>query len=382
MARKEIAPSLIVSVLAFLAASLSAVRLPDALSEAEQPIIKQVTEADSPHAGFLDAAAALLNADAEFEKFVGKHGKVYASAEEYAHRLVVFKKNLVKAVEHQALDPTAVHGITQFSDLTEEEFENQLLGLKIPHHLKSANEAPLLPVDNLPQNFDWRDKGAVTAVKNQGSCGSCWAFSTTGALEGAHFLETGELVSLSEQQLVDCDHQCDPSQTSACDMGCNGGLMTNAYEYVIKAGGLESEKEYPYTGTDGKCKFDQSKTVAKVANFSTIPINENQIAANLVKRGPLSVGINAVFMQTYIGGVSCPIICSKWRLDHGVLIVGYGAKGFAPLRLSDVPYWIIKNSWGPNWGEQGYYKLCRGHGACGVNTMVSSVAAAAFTKTS
>ncbi|CAI0435938.1 unnamed protein product, partial [Linum tenue] len=113
----------------------------------------------------------------------------------------------------------------------------------------------------------------------QGGCGSCWAFSTAGALEGAHFLATGELVSLSEQQLVDCDHE---------DAGCNGGLMTSAYEYTLKAGGLEREEAYPYTGTDGTCKFDKSKVVASVSNFSVITSDEDQIAANLVKHGPLS----------------------------------------------------------------------------------------------
>ncbi|CAN1314699.1 Probable cysteine protease RD19B, partial [Linum perenne] len=208
-------------------------------------------------------------------------------------------------------------------------------------------------------------------TNKQGSCGSCWSFSVTGALEGAHFLSTGKLVSLSEQQLVDCDH-------GACDAGCNGGLMTSAYEYTLKAGGLEREEDYPYTGTDGTCKFDKNKIVASVANFSVVSSDEDQIAANLVKHGPLSisVGINAIFMQTYIGGVSCPYICPKSQ-DHGVLLVGYGSAGYAPIRLKEKPYWIIKNSWGENWGEGGYYKICKGTGKnlCGMDTMVSSVAA-------
>ncbi|WP_228142202.1 C1 family peptidase, partial [Acinetobacter baumannii] len=118
---------------------------------------------------------------------------------------------------------------------------------------------------------------------------------------------------------MDCDHECDPSDARSCDSGCNGGLMTSAYQYALKAGGLEKEEDYPYTGKDGTCSFNKNKIVAQVSNFSVVSIDEDQIAANLVKNGPLSVGINAAFMQTYVGGVSCPYICSKRMLDHGVL---------------------------------------------------------------
>eukprot|EP01018_Ginkgo_biloba_P019492 Gb_13610 [translate_table: standard] len=345
-------------------------------ARSSEGFIRQVTDEEAQDTQILDAQQALLNAEAHFAHFVQKYGKTYSGPQEHAHRLFIFKRNLLKALEHQKLDPSAIHGITKFSDLTEEEFRRQYLGLRVPSFLRSeSHEAPILPTNDLPDDFDWRDSGAVTAVKNQGSCGSCWAFSTTGALEGAHFLKTGKLVSLSEQQLVDCDHECDPSDPRACDSGCNGGLMTSAYGYAIKAGGLEKEEDYPYTGTDGTCKFDDKKVVAAVSNFSVVSIDEDQIAANLVKNGPLSVGINAVFMQTYIGGVSCPYICSKRNLDHGVLLVGYGSAGYAPIRMKDKPYWIIKNSWGANWGEQGYYKLCRGHNVCGINNMVSTVSA-------
>ncbi|KAK7391407.1 hypothetical protein VNO78_19823 [Psophocarpus tetragonolobus] len=317
----------------------------------------------------------LLRTEKKFKLFMENFGRNYSTTEEYLRRLGIFAQNLVKAAEHQALDPTAVHGVTQFSDLTEYEFERMYTGFNggfRPSSNAAGGMAPPFKVDGLPENFDWREKGAVTEVKMQGICGSCWAFSTTGSIEGANFVATGKLLSLSEQQLVDCDNKCDITDKTSCDNGCYGGLMTNAYNYLLEAGGLEEESSYPYTGVRGQCRFDPRKTAVKITNFTNIPVNDNQIAAYLVKNGPLAMGINAIFMQTYIGGVSCPFICSKKRLNHGVLLVGYGAKGFSILRLSKKPYWIIKNSWGKQWGEDGYYKLCRGHGMCGMNTMVSA----------
>ncbi|XP_071925913.1 probable cysteine protease RD19C [Coffea arabica] len=339
----------------------------------DDPLIRQVVPSDG------DDADPLLNADHHFSLFKTKYGKTYSTQEEHDYRFSVFKANLRRAKRHQLLDPSAVHGVTRFSDLTPSEFRRNHLGLnKHKRRLRlpaDANKAPILPTTDLPADFDWRDHGAVTPVKDQGSCGSCWSFSTTGALEGAHYLATRELVSLSEQQLVDCDHECDPAEYNSCDSGCNGGLMNNAFEYILKSGGVEREQDYPYTGRDEKCKFDKSKIAAKVSNFSVVSTDEDQIAANLVKHGPLAVAINAIWMQTYIGGVSCPYICSKSQ-DHGVLLVGYGAAGYAPIRLKDKPYWIIKNSWGENWGESGYYKFCRAdRNLCGVDSMVSSVAA-------
>ncbi|KAG4110130.1 hypothetical protein ERO13_D13G029600v2 [Gossypium hirsutum] len=333
------------------------------------PLIEQVTD------GHEGAEPQLLTAEHHFSLFKKRFKKSYGSQKEHDYRFKIFQVNLRRAARHQNLDPSATHGVTQFSDLTPGEFRKAYLGLRRLRLPKDATEAPILPTDNLPQDFDWREKGAVTPVKNQGSCGSCWSFSTTGALEGANFLATGKLVSLSEQQLVDCDHECDPEEAGSCDSGCNGGLMNSAFEYTLKAGGLMREEDYPYTGTDrGTCKFDNTKVAAKVANFSVVSLDEDQIAANLFKNGPLAVAINAVFMQTYIGGVSCPYICSK-RLDHGVLLVGYGSAGYAPVRMKDKPYWIIKNSWGENWGENGFYRICRGRNICGVDSMVSTVAA-------
>ncbi|KAI0516036.1 hypothetical protein KFK09_008708 [Dendrobium nobile] len=278
----------------------------------------------------------ILNAEAYFSRFLRTFGKSYSNSEEHAHRFKVFKANLRRAMRHQKLDPSAVHGITKFSDLTPAEFSRKYLGVRPSRRLLgSIHEAPILPTNNLPTDFDWRDQGAVTGVKDQ----------------------------------------CDESESDSCDSGCNGGLMTTAFEYLLKSGGLETEKDYPYSGTDrAGCKFDKAKIAASVSNYSVVSVDEDQIAANLVSHGPLAVAINAVFMQTYIHGVSCPYICSKSQ-DHGVLLVGYGSAGYAPIRFKEKPYWIIKNSWGENWGDHGYYKICKGHNICGVESMVSTVTA-------
>ncbi|KXG26035.1 hypothetical protein SORBI_3006G043600 [Sorghum bicolor] len=327
---------LLLLLLAFLF-STAALCSPDA-SAAEDPLIEQVVGDGADD-------ELELNAEAHFASFVRRFGKTYRDDEERAHRMSVFKANLLRSRRHQRLDPTAVHGVTKFSDLTPAEFRRQFLGLRRSRSsgqdlLKgsgSAHEAPILPTDGLPTDFDWREHGAVGPVKDQ----------------------------------------CDPSEPRSCDSGCNGGLMTTAFSYLQKVGGLEREEDYPYNGRDSTCKFDKSKIVAQVNNFSVVSVNEDQIAANLVKHGPLAIGINAVFMQTYIGGVSCPYICGR-HLDHGVLLVGYGSAGYAPIRFKEKPYWIIKNSWGENWGENGYYKICRGphvQNKCGVDSMVSTVTA-------
>jgi cathepsin F len=387
-----------------------------------------------PESSALDRAllaveAEALAARAEFDAFLAKYEKTlrYASdPREYVHRLRVFASNLATARERQRDDRanggSATHGVTKFMDLTPEEFRETYLGAKIDaetldkirasaslslsdddesasderrpaaddttdeesfdgvsfgsvsYALPDATDAEL---QKLPTSFDWRDRGAVTPPKNQGACGSCWTFSTTGAVEGAHFLKTGELLSLSEQQLVDCDHTCLEDEPTACDDGCAGGLPLNAMRYVKRAG-LDLETDYPYKAVAGTCeeskKTNGSRSSAArttISGFGLVSQNETQIAAALVKHGPLSIGIDAAWMQTYAGGVACPWLCDKNALDHGVLIVGYDGDGkFAPVRLHKEPYWIIKNSWGQDWGHEGFYHICKDKGSCGLNNMV------------
>nr|XP_023884186.1 BAHD acyltransferase At5g47980-like [Quercus suber] len=247
--------------------------------------IFQVTSGDRK---FLDND--VVGAEKHFKVFMEKYEKKYDTREEYLHRLGIFAKNMIRAAKHQVLDPTAVHGVTPFSDLSEEEFEELYTGVRGGNaDMDVVKETgPLPEIGGLPESFDWREKGAVTEVKMQGQCGSCWAFSTTGAVEGANFIATGKLVNLSEQQLVDCDNTCDIKDKTACDNGCGGGLMTNAYKYLLEAGGLEEESSYPYTGKQGQCMFKPENVAVRVVNFTNIPNDENQIAAYLVNYGPLA----------------------------------------------------------------------------------------------
>ncbi|KAM4617943.1 cathepsin F [Discoglossus pictus] len=294
-----------------------------------------------------------------FKEFVSTYNKKYETAEEAAKRLRVFSENMKMAQKIQELDQgTAEYGVTKYSDLTEEEFRalylNPMLSTQTPHPMKPAT----VPKDPPPADWDWRDHGAVTEVKNQGMCGSCWAFSVTGNIEGQWFLHKGSLISLSEQELVDCDKE---------DQACGGGLPSNAYDAIEKLGGLETEGDYSYQGHKQSCSFSTDKVSVYINSSVEIPKDETQIAAWLAQNGPISIALNAFAMQFYRKGISHPfrILCNPWMIDHAVLLVGYGER-------DGKPFWAIKNSWGTDWGEQGYYYLYRGTGACGMNTMCSS----------
>jgi len=313
-----------------------------------------------------------LQSHHSFKSFVIQHKKKYENLEEYQKRFEIFKENMLKVrFLRETEQGTGIYGPTFFSDLTEKEFKERHLGFYPPKYDPVSNtfETELTQVDttpdvDLPESFDWRTEGAVTPVKNQGQCGSCWAFSTTGNIEGLWKIHHGKLLSLSEQELVDCDK---------VDHGCNGGLPENAYKEIVKIGGLELENDYVYDAKDEKCHFDKSKVKVQINGGVKISSNETEMASWLVKNGPISIGLNAAAMQFYKGGISHPwsFLCDPSGIDHGVLIVGYGIHRY-PIFKKDMPYWIIKNSWGPNWGEQGYYRVFRGDGTCGVNQMATS----------
>ncbi|XP_062950160.1 LOW QUALITY PROTEIN: cathepsin F [Cynocephalus volans] len=294
-----------------------------------------------------------------FKKFVSTYNRTYETKEEAQWRMSVFASNLVRAQKIQALDRgTAQYGVTKFSDLTEEEFRTIYLNPLLKEELGKKMQLAKFTGDSAPPEWDWRNKGAVTKVKDQGMCGSCWAFSVTGNVEGQWFLKRGTLLSLSEQELVDCDK---------VDKACLGGLPSNAYSAIKNLGGLETEEDYSYQGHMQACNFSAEKAKVYINDSVELSRSEQKLAAWLAQNGPISVAINAFGMQFYRHGISHPLrpLCSPWLIDHAVLLVGYGNR-------SDVPFWAIKNSWGTNWGEEGYYYLHRGSGSCGVNAMASS----------
>uniref|UniRef100_A0AAX7UKV1 Cathepsin F n=1 Tax=Astatotilapia calliptera TaxID=8154 RepID=A0AAX7UKV1_ASTCA len=279
---------------------------------------------------------------------------------EVDRRLRIFHENLKTAEKLQALDQgSAEYGVTKFSDLTEEEFRSTYLNPLLSQWTLHQPMKPATPAKGpSPDSWDWRDHGAVSPVKNQGMCGSCWAFSVIGNIEGQWFLKNGTLLSLSEQELVDCD---------GLDQACRGGLPSNAYEAIEKLGGLETESDYSYTGHKQRCDFTTGKVAAYINSSVELPKEEKEIAAWLAENGPVSVALNAFAMQFYRKGISHPlkIFCNPWMIDHAVLLVGYGER-------KGIPFWAIKNSWGEDYGEQGYYNLYRGSNACGINKMCSS----------
>merc|ERR1719233_1556039 len=220
----------------------------------------------------------------------------------------------------------------------------------------------LATLKDAPTSVDWRDKGYVTKVKNQESCGSCWAFSTTGSLEGQHFKKTGTLVSLSEQNLVDCSKK-------EGNKGCKGGLMDNGFEYVIKNKGIDTEDSYPYTGRDGMfCKFKKAHIGATETSFVDVKrASEEALAQAVAEIGPISVAMDAGHQsfQHYRTGIYKEKKFSSIKLDHGVLAVGYGSE-------NGENYWIVKNSWGTMWGDKGYFKLAKDEkNMCGLATQAS-----------
>jgi cathepsin F len=297
----------------------------------------------------------------KFQEFIENHNKKYSTIEEYIERFKAFESNYYRLERMQvSADSEATFnlGITKFSDMTPQEFRNTYLNLKISAKdmARSRSELSFLDDTVAPDTYDWRDHGAVGAVKDQGSCGSCWAFSAVANLEGLNFTKTNKLQQFSEQQLVDCDK---------IDEGCNGGLMENAFEYLSKNGGIEFSKDYAYKGVGGKCKFDKSKVALKVKGSHFVGPDESEIKQALFTTGPLAVALNADSLQFYDNGILDldQYDCDPEGLNHGVAVVGYGSE-------NGKDYWIVKNSWGSNWGEKGYFRIARGKGTCGINSHV------------
>ena len=248
-----------------------------------------------------------------------------------------------------------------FGDLENHEVNTLLNSYKMDKHKNSTKLFVPDPNFVLQASVDWRDKGAVTPIKNQGQCGSCWSFSATGSLEGQHFLKKGQLVSLSEQNLVDCS-------TTYGNHGCKGGLMDNAFRYIKANGGIDTEESYPYQAHNEICRFKRADVGATVDGYTDIP-RENELALTqaIQEIGPISVAMDASksTFHYYHAGVYSDPTCSSTKLDHGVLAVGFGSD------LGD-EYYIVKNSWGTVWGLDGYFLIARNSGnMCGLATQAS-----------
>ena len=319
-------------------------------------------------------SAALQSREYYEEKFFNwlqTHGVKPADGNLFTHYLKNFIDNDDFITNHNARkDVTYTVGHNQFSHMTVEEWRAYVkLGLSAPEPDVKADSIHAAPLDvkSVPASIDWTTKGAVTGVKDQGQCGSCWSFSTTGALEGAFEIKYGELVSFSEQNLVDCDNRSNGGK----DKGCSGGLMDNAFTWTKKNGGLCTEAAYPYTSgstkTEGTCNQSKCTLDKNVApkSFTDVEKNSDSAMMSALAQQPVSIAIEAdqKAFQLYKSGVFTEACGTK--LDHGVLAVGYGT-------LNGVDYYKVKNSWGLSWGDAGYILLGRGSqynagaGQCGM----------------
>lgn len=298
-----------------------------------------------------------------YQWWMAKHGKAYNGLGEKERRFEIFKDNLKFIDEHNAQNRTYKVGLNRFADLTNEEYRAIYLGTRSDpkrRFAKLKNASPryaVMPGEVLPESVDWRETGAVNPVKDQRSCGSCWAFSTVAAVEGINQIVTGELISLSEQELVDCDTEY--------DMGCNGGLMDYAFDFIIKNGGLDTEEDYPYTGFDGECNLSgKSSKVVSIDGYEDVPPFDEKALQKAVAHQPVSVAVEAGgrALQLYVSGIFTGE-CGT-ALDHGIVAVGYGTE-------NGTDYWIVRNSWGSSWGENGYIRMERNmadafSGKCGI----------------
>ncbi|OHS97642.1 Clan CA, family C1, cathepsin L-like cysteine peptidase [Tritrichomonas foetus] len=280
-----------------------------------------------------------------------RNNNQFYNGEQYQFRLGVYLSNKRIIESHNAA--TFKIGLNKLACLTPSEYK-ALLGRKTPNFKRTAIVKDLKSV-KAPESVDWREKGIVNPVKDQSACGSCWAFGTVQACESAYALATGKLLSCSEQNLVDCVTSC---------AGCSGGMESYALDYILESqdGWLMGEDDYPYEAVEGSCRFDKSKGIVQIKSYAHGKEGDEDYLKTLSSQGVCDVAINAgsYSFQLYTSGIYDEPSCSSYLLNHAVGLVGYGTE-------NGVDYWIVRNSWGPAWGEAGYIRMSRNKdNQCGI----------------
>jgi cathepsin F len=291
-----------------------------------------------------------------FTNFTATYNKNYKTIDHYTNSFNIYKENYLNIINTHT-NKSYTLGQSPFMDISKQYFKKTYLNLRTKA-LSTYNKLENINGKVIPSTFDWRNLGAVGPIKDQGDCGSCWAFSVVGNIESQYYLNKDQLIQFSEQQVIDCDEY---------DDGCNGGIQENAFNYIYSYG-LESQSNYPYISASQTCQYKENLSDVKLSHYINYKdVNEDDLMVLLVQNGPLTLAMNGDFLQFYSNGILDEdyIDCDPDNLNQGVILVGYGSE-------EGHDYWIVRNSWGVSWGESGYFRVSRGKSTCGINKQVST----------